>query len=78
MRTTLTLDSDIAQKLKEKALRERRSFKDVVNETLRIGLDPSGAEAAAEARFVVKPHHCGFRTGVDAGRLNQLVDEFDE
>lgn len=38
MRTTLTLDDDIAKQLPEKARRSGESFKEVVNETLRRGL----------------------------------------
>lgn len=41
MRTTLTLDDDIAKRLKEIAYRTGRSFKSVVNESLRAGI--SGA-----------------------------------
>jgi hypothetical protein len=38
MRTTLTLDDQIAKSLQEKAYQTRQSFKDVVNEALAIGL----------------------------------------
>ena len=38
MRTTLTLDDDIAAALKETAYKTGRSFKTAVNETLRAGL----------------------------------------
>jgi plasmid stability protein len=38
MRTTLTLDDDVAAKLKEEARRSGRSFRDIVNDTLRRGL----------------------------------------
>jgi hypothetical protein len=38
MRTTLTLDEDVAAKLKAEARRAGRSFRDVVNEALRRGL----------------------------------------
>ena len=38
MRTTLTLDDDLAAELDRTARRLGRSFKDVVNETIRRGL----------------------------------------
>jgi hypothetical protein len=38
MRTTLTLDDKIAKSLQEKAHQSRRSFKDIVNEALSLGL----------------------------------------
>jgi plasmid stability protein len=38
MRTTLTLDDDVGAKLKAEARRSGRSFREIVNETLRRGL----------------------------------------
>ncbi len=38
MRTTLTLDDDVAAKLKAESRRLGRPFREVVNETLRFGL----------------------------------------
>ena len=38
MRTTLTLDKDLALALKEEARRSGRPLKRIVNETLRVGL----------------------------------------
>jgi plasmid stability protein len=38
MRTTLTLDDDVAAKLRAEARRSGRSFRDIVNDTLRRGL----------------------------------------
>lgn len=39
MRTTLTIDEDVAQKLKIEAQNDKgKNFKDIVNETLRRGL----------------------------------------
>jgi hypothetical protein len=43
MRTTLTIDDTLAQTLKGLAHRSGRSFKDVVNETLRNGLTTTQA-----------------------------------
>ncbi|MCY4421970.1 MAG: hypothetical protein OXC06_02750 [Acidimicrobiaceae bacterium] len=44
MRTTLTLDDDLAAALKEQAQRVGQPFKQVVNDTLRRGLSPVLAE----------------------------------
>ena len=41
MRTTLTLDDDIADSLKEKARLLSKPFKQVVNEALRRGMSPA-------------------------------------
>jgi len=73
MRTTLTLDDDVAKQLQEQARRSGESFKSVVNKALRRGL--SGKPAVRLSRFKVEPKACGFRSGVDPLRLNQLNDE---
>ena len=38
MRTTLTLDGDVATELKRIQEKQRKSFKELVNEALRLGL----------------------------------------
>lgn len=77
MRTTLTLDDDLAQRLKELARGTDRNFKDVVNEAIRKGLSVGDAAAAGQEPFVVRPQACGFRTGVDPTKLNQLYDDLE-
>ena len=77
MRTTVTLDADVAAKLKELAHRRRASFKETLNDVIRRGLSHQlGAREAAE-RYVVEPHAGGFRPGIDPNRLNQLLDELE-
>ena len=75
MRTTLTLDDDIADSLREQARLLDMPFKQVVNETLRRGLSPGVREERAPYRVV--PIHSGFAPGVDPLKLNQLNDELD-
>jgi hypothetical protein len=77
MRTTLTLDEDVAQQLQEAARRSGVSFKEVVNTTLRQGLTRGGKPGSKLSRFEVIPKACGFRPGVDILRLNQLNDELE-
>ena len=75
MRTTVTLEPDVAAKLKEMAQERRATFDATLNDVLRKGLAPQGAPRPP--RFVVTPHSRGFRPGVDPGKLNQLVDQLD-
>jgi hypothetical protein len=76
MRTTLTLDDDVARQLHEIARRKGESFKEVLNSTLRRGLH--GEKTVARLpRFKVIPKACGFRSGVDVLHLNQLNDELE-
>lgn len=76
MRTTLTLDDDIADTLREQARLLDRPFKQVVNDALRRGTSPAAAERPAP-RFRVTPIHSRFLPGVDPLKLNQLVDQID-
>lgn len=77
MRTTLTVDPDIARRLKEIARLERKSFKTVVNETLRAGLDRQRGHDHVLQPFKVDPEHCGFLPGVDTAKLNQYMDQLE-
>lgn len=77
MRTTLTLEDDLVRALHEEARRRDISFKEVVNEVLRRGLSAGVPPGARPSRFRVRPKACGFQSGVDLKRLNQLLDEME-
>jgi hypothetical protein len=76
MRTTLTLDDDLAQQIQELARQSGESFRGVVNQLLRSGLHKT-EKLTSLPRFVVHPKACGFRSGVDPERLNRLSDELE-
>jgi hypothetical protein len=77
MRTTLTLDDDVAHQLAERQRLTGESFKQLVNDALRAGLQSGQTPAAALPPFRVTPKFAGFRAGVDVRRLNQLNDELE-
>lgn len=77
MRTTLTLEDDLARRLKELARSSDRNFKEVVNAAIRKGLSLGEAATDRQERFTVRPKACGFRTGVDPTKLNQLYDDLE-
>ncbi len=76
MRTTLTLEPDVARRLETEMRRSGKTLKATVNEALRLGLELRGKPAKVP-RFEVQPHAFGFKPGVDLDRLNQLVDELE-
>lgn len=76
MRTTLTLDPDVAMKLKKRMVDKNVTLKDTVNQALRCGLKELEKEKK-RAPFKVIPHSFGFKPGIDLNRLNQLVDELE-
>ena len=75
MRTTVTLDRDVAAKLKELAHRRRASFKETLNDVIRRGLAAQRTSGPRSPRFAVEPHASGLQPGIDAHKLNQLVDQ---
>ncbi len=75
MRTTLTLDEEIGSALKEKALRSGRTFKDVVNETLRAGLEST----PKPRRYRLKPASLGGPVpGINLDRALRLADALED
>ena len=77
MRTTTTLDPDVATKLKTLAYRRRASFKATLNEVIRRGLAAQDRAGARAPRFSVEAHPGRFLPGIDLGKLNQLVDQLE-
>jgi hypothetical protein len=75
MRTTLTIEPDVAQKIRRRMAQEKRTLKQVVNEALRVGLSATARES--KARFKVEPHSFGFKPGIDPNKLNQLIDDLE-
>lgn len=76
MRTTVTLEPDVARFLREEAHRSGRGFKAVLNECLRRGM--RGARKPEAGPFKVSPHRTRLVAGVDPARLNQLADELED
>lgn len=78
MRTTLTLDDDVAMALKETAYRTDRSFKVAVNETLRAGLAVMEAPPKSR-RYRLKPASLGgVLPGIDLDKALQLADSLED
>jgi len=77
MRTTLTLDDELARELQRIARHTGRSFKEVVNSMLRRALATGEKPRASLPPFRVEAKARGFRAGVDVYRLNQVSDELE-
>ncbi len=73
VRTTLTLDDDVAALLRQRAATLGVSFKEMVNRTLRAGLSREMVPDIDVPKTI--PHSFGFLPGVDLDKLNQLADE---
>jgi len=77
VRTTLTLDDDVAEFLREQARLLDKPFKQVVNDTIRRGMTPL-ADSTGRAPFEVVPNPSALVPGIDPLKLNQLNDELEE
>ena len=77
VRTTVTLDDGIFEKIRKIAHLRNSSFKDVLNAALRRGLTVQETASNVRQPFRVEAFQSPFRAGVDPFRLNQLADELE-
>lgn len=76
MRTTLTLDHDVALKAKRGAARLGQPFKAVINSALRIGLDEVLKPKAAKP-YRTKPHSMGLRRDLNFDNIGELLAKIE-
>jgi hypothetical protein len=76
-RTTLTLDPDVAARLQDEMHRQRKPFRQVVNEAIRRGLSGS-ARRAKLPPFKVKVFKSKLMPGIDLTHINRLADEWED
>lgn len=77
MRTTVELDDSIAQALREIATRKGKTFRSVLNETLRRGI--RAPSAGSKSKYVCPVHHMGApRAGVDLDKALATASSLEE
>ena len=74
MRTTVTLDPDVAKLVCEIVEQKGISFKDVVNDELRRSLRAGESRAG----FRIVPHPSPLQPGIDVRGLNELAGELED
>ncbi len=75
MRTTLTLDDDVARLLNKETKRAGLSFKEAVNHYLRLGL--MAAKAPARKPFKVVPLDLGLPPGLNYDNIGELLETLE-
>jgi hypothetical protein len=75
VRTTLSLDDDVARLLDKESRRSGASFKEVVNHFLRLGL--MAAKRPSRKPFVVTPRKLGLPAGLSYDNIQQLLDALE-
>lgn len=74
MRTTLTIEDDLARRLKDEMRKTGLTFKQVVERYLRRGLQGGHAKK----RFKVKARSLGTLPGLNYSKTSELLDRLDE
>ena len=75
MRTTLTLDDDVAARLKKEMRRSGVSLKQAVNDALRRGLQRDKREPLE--RFEIRARPLGLRPGLNYDKVGDLLDQIE-
>jgi hypothetical protein len=76
MRTTVTLDPDVATRLRALARERDISFKEALNTSVRLGLAPDRGEARRPYR--VPARSLGLREGIDLDKALTLAEEQED
>jgi hypothetical protein len=76
VRTTLTLDDDVAKLVQEEVRRSGGSFKGTVNRLLRLGLNED-RNGAAEKPFVITPFPISEKPGRNYDKISELLEELE-
>jgi len=75
MRTTLTLDPDVSEKIRQETSSGKTSLKKLINEKLRIGFGITPGKKSP--KFTVKPHASDYCPGIDPLKFNRLLDDME-
>lgn len=75
MRTTVTLDDDVAEALKNAAREQRTSFKEVLNMAVRRGLSQ---RPQRQEPYRMPTFDLGVRPGVNLDKASQLAAELED
>jgi hypothetical protein len=76
MRTTVSISDAILRRLRERARQSGKPFRQVIEETLALGLARQSKSREA-IRFRVQPHRLGLKPGFRGLSLNQLYDQLE-
>lgn len=73
IRTTVTLDDDVMERVQRHARSSGKPFKEALNELLRSGLLAAGSRPV-KGRFRVKPFHMGYRPELNYDDVESLLE----
>jgi hypothetical protein len=77
MRTTLTLDEDVAARLQDLQRKNNLTFKDAVNLALRLGLEQRAERVQKRKPFKVTPKNMGLLPGLRYDNIGELLEQIE-
>jgi len=75
MRTTITLDEDVMERVREQMRANNHGFKDTINDLIRKGLSLS--VPAPRNPFRVKARALGLKPGLSLDNIEDLLDQVE-
>jgi hypothetical protein len=77
IRTTVTLDEDVLNRVKDESKASGRSFKETLNELVRDGLASKGDLRQRKREFRIDPIHTGLRQDLNYDCTEALVEAIE-
>jgi hypothetical protein len=72
IRTTVTLDDDVLERVKDESRRRGEPFRDTLNDLLRIALATKQSQSARA--FEIKPLSLGYKPGLNYDDIASLLE----
>jgi len=73
IRTTVTLDEDVLERVKAESRSRGASFRETLNELLRLALAAQTSQPVRSG-FRVMPSHMGYRAGLNYDSIESLLE----
>jgi hypothetical protein len=73
IRTTVTLDEDVIERVKEESRTRGCSFRDTLNDLLRLALI-SVENKPAHRTLKIRPFHMGYKPGLNYNSVESLLE----
>jgi hypothetical protein len=77
IRTTVTLDEDVLNRIKDESKASGRSFRETLNELVREGLASKQTLAQHKREFRIDPIHTGARRDLNYDSTEALLEELE-
>lgn len=73
MRTTLTVDNDLLEKVRKTAARQNKPVKAIINEALRLGLNQM--QKAMPSKYTLQPKKLGRKAAFVGSSVSEILEQ---